>query len=73
MEKEELVQFLTEGLSAEEIPTMGTLNELKILVINSDLDDTNKKKIMEGINKLIKDTLWHSKAFSNMMKKVSRK
>lgn len=68
MEKDELVKLLNEGLSVEEIPMISNLVELKYIVPNSNLDDSVKKKMMENINYLIKDTLKHARTFSDLVK-----
>lgn len=70
MDKNDLIRMLNEGLSVEEIPTISNLEELKELVENSNLDSDIKKKIHKNIDQLIKDTIWHSKAFSSMIRDV---
>lgn len=68
MKKDELVKLLNEGLSVEEIPMISDLVELKDMVLNSNLDESVKEKMMEHINYLIKDTLWHAKIFSDLIR-----
>lgn len=70
MDKDNLIRMLNEGLSVEEIPTISNLEELKELIESSNIDAEIKKRFHKNIEQLIKDTIWHSKAFSNMIRDV---
>lgn len=72
MEKEELVKMFNEGVSAEEIPVMSYLEELKDLIENSNLEKSIKEKMKENTKRLINDTIRHSKIFTELIRGVQK-
>lgn len=70
MNKEELVNMFTEGLSIEELPTISNLEELRNIVESSDMDKTVKEELLRKLNHLIKDTLRHASTFTELIKEM---
>ena len=70
MKKKELLLMLNEGLTTEEVPSMINLEEIKDFIDNITMDDKTKKKIMDKIKILEQQTIFHSSAFSKMVKEV---
>jgi uncharacterized membrane protein YukC len=71
MEKNEIIALLTQGLSMEDLPMMSSLNELKDMVSNSNLDNQTKNELMKRIGRLVNDTSKHSWAFNDMIRVVN--
>lgn len=70
MKRKELLLMLDEGLTTEEVPTMVNLMEVEELINNIDITKEVKTKLKESINVLKKQTINHSKLYSDMIKSV---
>lgn len=72
MKKEEMFLLLSEGLSIEEIPNLTNLDELEDLIEKIDFDAATKGKLTGWIKYLKKDTVKHSKSFTEMIRSVAK-
>ena len=70
MEKSELMQFLSQALSNEEISSLSTLDEIEELLSNCTFENGVQGQIMAHIQYLRSETISHSKSFSDIMKTV---
>jgi len=72
MKKNELMLFLEEGLTIEEVPLLTLLDEINDLIKNYSYDAATKKEFKQGINLLKKETIDHSRLFTELLSKVTK-
>lgn len=70
MKKNELLSFLNDSISTEEIGTIAICREIIEIVDNSSLDEKSKIEIKGKLNFLIKDSLKHAEMFTSLLKEV---
>lgn len=68
MKKDELILMLEEGLSLEEIPILNKLEEVEDLINQTGFDNEIEKKLKQITKHLKKETIEHSRIFSNLIK-----
>jgi hypothetical protein len=67
MDSEELLLRLDEALTMEEIPVLVKLYELERLAGLLDLDPSTSELLKSGLYRLRKDSVSHSKTFSELI------
>lgn len=70
MENLELVKMFSEGISVEEISTISNLQKIKDMIIQNDFNSDIKEKLLEDVQTLTNETLWHSQVFTNLLKEL---
>ena len=72
MKKNELLLFLEEGLTIEEVPLLTLLDEIDGLIENYNYDAATKKYLKQGIGLLKRETIEHSKLFTELLSAVTK-
>ena len=72
MKKKELMLFLEEGLTIEEVPLLTVLDEINDIIEKSNYGDAIKKELKQGINQMKRETINHSKLFTELLSSATK-
>ncbi len=72
MKKDDVILFLEEGMTIEEIPMLELIDEILELVKQSNFDNASKKRIETGMAILKSETINHSHLFVESLKSVTK-